>query len=31
MQFPGLESNLFWQFISLQTAKSQLVVTSKSV
>ncbi|WP_310484491.1 lycopene beta cyclase [Chamaesiphon sp. VAR_48_metabat_403] len=31
MQFPGLESNLFWQFISLQAAKSPLAVTSKSV
>ena len=31
MQFPGLESNLFWQFLSLQAAKSPLAVTSKSV
>jgi lycopene beta-cyclase len=31
MQFPGWESNLFWQFISLQAAKSPLAVTSKSV
>jgi lycopene beta-cyclase len=31
MQFPGLESNLFWQFLSLQAAKSQLAVTSKSI
>jgi lycopene beta-cyclase len=31
MQFPGLESNLLWQFISLQAAKSSLAVTSKSV
>jgi lycopene beta-cyclase len=31
MQFPGLESNLFWQFISLQAAKSPLAITSKSV
>jgi lycopene beta-cyclase len=29
MQFPGWESNLFWQFISLQAAKSPLAVTSK--
>jgi lycopene beta-cyclase len=31
MQFPGWESNLFWQFLSLQAAKSPLAVTSKSV
>jgi lycopene beta-cyclase len=31
MQFPALESNLFWQFISLQAADSPLAVTSKSV
>jgi lycopene beta-cyclase len=31
MQFPGLESNLFWQFLSLQAAKSPLTVSSKSV
>jgi lycopene beta-cyclase len=31
MQFPGLESNLFWQFLSLQAAQSPLAVTSKSV
>jgi lycopene beta-cyclase len=31
MQFPGLESSLFWQFLSLQAAKSPLAVTSKSV
>lgn len=31
MQFPGLESNLFWQFLSLQAAKSPLAVTSRSV
>ncbi len=31
MQFPGLESKLFWEFISLQAANSQLAVTSKSV
>ena len=31
MQFPGLESNLLWQFISLQAAKSPLSVTSKSI
>ncbi len=31
MQFPGWESNLFWQFISLQAAKSPLAVNSKSV
>jgi lycopene beta-cyclase len=39
MQFPGWESNLFWQFISLQaarsrsvgTAESSLSVTSKSI
>jgi lycopene beta-cyclase len=31
MQFPGWESNLLWQFISLQAAKSPLAVTSKSV
>jgi hypothetical protein len=30
MQFPGWESNLLWQFISLQAAKSPLAVTSKS-
>lgn len=31
MQFPGWESHLLWQFISLQAAKSPLGVTSKSV
>ncbi len=31
MQFPGLESNLFWQFLSLQAAKSPLALPSKSV
>jgi lycopene beta-cyclase len=31
MQFPGWESNLFWQFISLQAANSPLAVTSKSL
>jgi lycopene beta-cyclase len=39
MQFPGWESNLFWQFISLQAARSRSVgkaestlsVTSKSI
>jgi lycopene beta-cyclase len=31
MQFPGWESNLLWQFISLQEAKSPLGVISKSV
>ncbi len=31
MQFPGLESSLFWQFLSLQAAKSSLAVTSKSL
>jgi lycopene beta-cyclase len=31
MPFPGWESNLLWQFISLQAAKSPLAVTSKSV
>jgi Lycopene cyclase protein len=31
MQFPGLESNLFWQFLSLQAAKSPLAVSSKSL
>jgi lycopene beta-cyclase len=31
IQFPGWESNLLWQFISLQAAKSPLAVTSKSV
>jgi lycopene beta-cyclase len=31
MQFPGWESNLFWQFLSLQAAKSSLAVTSKSI
>lgn len=31
MQFPGLESNLFWQFLSLQAAKSPLAITSRSV
>lgn len=30
MQFPGWEKNLLWQFISLQSAKSPLAVTSKS-
>lgn len=30
MQFPGWESNLLWQFISLQEAKSPLGVISKS-
>jgi lycopene beta-cyclase len=31
MQFPGWESNLLWQFISLQAARSSLSVTSKSI
>jgi lycopene beta-cyclase len=31
MQFPGWESNLFWQFISLQAAKSPLAVTSTTI
>jgi lycopene beta-cyclase len=31
MQFPGWESNLFWQFISLQAARSPRSVTSKSI
>jgi lycopene beta-cyclase len=31
MQFPGWESNLLWQFISLQAVKSPLAATSKSV
>jgi lycopene beta-cyclase len=31
MQFPGWESNLLWQFISLQAARSSLTVTSKSI
>jgi lycopene beta-cyclase len=30
MQFPGWESNLFWQFISLQAARSQSVGKAES-